>query len=97
MYKGKGQALGVFDIVILDEQIIDLLDNSIMVLYTDGISDAINRQNQMFGRQGILRTICNMPDQSVSNICDGLFNAVMQHQKHLPQFDDMTVVAIRAS
>ncbi len=95
--KGKGQALGVFDMVILDEQIIDLLDNSIMVLYTDGISDAINRQNQMFGRQGILRTICTMPDQSVSNICDGLFNAVMQHQKHLPQFDDMTVVAIRAS
>ena len=96
LYKGEGQALGIFDTVILDEQIIDLSDNSIMVLYTDGITDAINRQNQMFSLQGMLRTICNMPDQSVSNICDGLFNAVMQHQKHLPQFDDMTVVAVRA-
>ena len=97
LHKGEGQVLGVFDIVILDEQIIDLSDNSIMVLYTDGISDAINQQNQMFGIQGMLRTICNMQDQSVSIIGAGLFNAVMQHQKHLPQFDDMTVVALKAS
>jgi len=94
--KGKGQALGVFPIVNLDEQIIDLSDNSIMVLYTDGISDAIDRQNQRFGIRRLVYTICNMPDYSVSNVCDGVFNAVMNHQKHLPQFDDMTLVAIRA-
>ncbi len=95
--KGAGQALGVFDSVILDEQIIDLADNSIMVLYTDGLSDAINRQNQMFGLRRMMRTLSKMPDQSVAHICDELFNAVLQHQKHLPQFDDMTVVAVRAT
>ena len=94
--RGKGQALGVFDTVILDEQIIDLSDDAIMVLYTDGVSDAINRQNQMFGLRRMLRTLCKMPDQSVSTICDELFNAVLQHQKHLPQFDDMTVIGLRA-
>jgi len=94
--KGVGQALGVFDSVILDEQIIDLSNNSIMVLYTDGVSDAINPQNQSFGLRRMLRTLCKMQGQSVSNICDELFNAVLQHQKHLPQFDDMTMVAIRA-
>ena len=94
--KGQGQALGVFDFVILDEQIINLSNNSIMVLYTDGVSDAINRQNQMFGLRRMLRTLCKIPDQSVSNICNELFNAVQQHQKHLPQFDDMTIVALRA-
>ncbi|MGI9538159.1 MAG: SpoIIE family protein phosphatase [Desulfocapsaceae bacterium] len=96
VHKGEGQALGVFDTVILDEQSIDLSDNSIMVLYTDGLSDAIDRQNQRFGIRRMLRTICNMPDQSVSNVCDGIFNAVMNHQRHLPQFDDMTAVAVRA-
>ena len=96
VYKGEGQALGIFDIVILDEQIIDLSNNSIMVLYTDGLSDAIDRQNQRFGIRRMLRTICNMPDQSVANVCDGIFDAVMNHQKHLPQFDDMTVVAVKA-
>jgi serine phosphatase RsbU (regulator of sigma subunit)/CRP-like cAMP-binding protein len=96
LYKGDGQALGVFDMVSLDEQIIDLSDNSLMVLYTDGISDAINQQNQMFGIQGILRTICRMTNHSVPNMCDELFHAVMSHQKQLPQFDDMTAVVVKA-
>jgi len=97
LYKGKGQALGIFDVVTLDEQIVDLSDNCMMVLYTDGISDAINQKNKMFGLQGILRTICQMPNQSVSQVCDELFNAVAAHQSHLPQFDDMTVVGVRAN
>jgi serine phosphatase RsbU (regulator of sigma subunit) len=95
--KGEGQVLGVFDIVTLDEQIIDLSHNNMMVLYTDGISDAINRQSKMFGLQGILRTICCMQNQSVASVCDKLFEEVMKHQSHLPQFDDMTVVVARAS
>lgn len=96
LQKGEGQALGVLDSVILDEQTIDLSDNSIMVLYTDGLSDAIDRQNQRFGIQRLLRTICNMPGHSVSNVCDGVINSVMNHQKQLPQFDDITIVAVRA-
>lgn len=95
--KGKGQALGVFDSVVLDEQIVNLSDNSMMLLYTDGISDAINRENELFGLQGILRTICKMPNQSVSDMGDGLFKEVTKHQGDLPQFDDMTVVAVRST
>ncbi len=94
--RGVGQALGVFDSVVLEEQIIDLSNNNLMILYTDGVTDAINRQNQMFGLRKVIRTLCKMPGQSVSNICDELFNAVLQHQIHLPQFDDMTVIAVRA-
>lgn len=96
IYRGEGQALGIFDIVTLDEQVIDLSDNSMMLLYTDGISDAINQQNVMFGLHGILRTICSMPNQSVSCVCDKLFKEVTKHQSHLPQFDDITVVAVKA-
>lgn len=97
LYKGEGQALGVFDVVILDEQIIDLAQNSMMILYTDGVTDAINQKSKMFGQHGMLRTICNFQNQSVSSVCDGLFKEVMKHQSHLPQFDDMTVVAVKAS
>ncbi|MGI9569218.1 MAG: SpoIIE family protein phosphatase, partial [Desulfobulbia bacterium] len=75
LYKGEGQALGLFDIVTLDEQIINLSVNRTMLLYTDGITDAINRQNKMFGLQGLLRTTCGIPNHSAVNICDALFRA----------------------
>jgi sigma-B regulation protein RsbU (phosphoserine phosphatase) len=96
LHKGVGQALGIFDLVTLDEQIIDFSDNSIMLLYTDGVSDAINQQNMMFGLQGILRTMSSSRKIPISERCDKLFNEVTKHQSHLPQFDDMTVVAVRA-
>lgn len=94
--RGKGQALGIFDTLTLDEQDIFLTNKSTMVLYTDGITDAINRDNQMFGLQGLLHTVSDMPGQSVQAVCTELFRAVTKHQNPLPQFDDMTVVAIRA-
>ena len=96
LHKGEGQAIGIFDSVALDEQVIDLSDNSLMLLYTDGITDAINLQNEMFGIQGILQTLSNIQKQSVSNICDNVLDAVTRHQGHLPQFDDMTLLAVRA-
>ena len=94
--KGEGQVLGVLDTVVLDEQIIDLSNNHMMVLYTDGIKDAINPQSKMFGLGGILRTIRSMQNQSVLSVCDKLLKEVTKHQSHLPQFDDMTLVAVKA-
>ena len=97
LYKGEGQAIGIFDFVTLDEQVIDLSDNRLMLLYTDGITDAINHQNEMFGIKGILQTLSDFQMQSVTHICDNLLKTVTKHQSHLPQFDDMTLVAVRAT
>jgi len=93
--KGEGQVLGIFDSVTLDEQIIELSPNYTMMLYTDGITDAINRQNKMFGLKGILSTICRMANLPASRICDELFKAVTKHENRLPQYDDMAVIAVR--
>ena len=97
LYKGEGQALGIFEFVTLDEQVIDITQNSLMLLYTDGVTDAINHKNEMFGLKGIFQTIGDANSKPVSRICEELFEAVNRHQSHLPQFDDMTLVAIRAS
>ena len=94
--RGKGQALGILDTLTLDEQLINLTDKNMMLLYTDGITDAIDRDNQMFGLQSLIQNVSEMPEQSVVAVCEQLFKAVMKHQSTLPQFDDMTVVAIRA-
>ena len=94
--RGKGQALGILDTLTLDEQLINLTDKNMMLLYTDGITDAIDRDNQMFGLQSLIQNVSEMPEQSVAAVCEQLFKAVMKHQSPLPQFDDMTVVAIRA-
>lgn len=67
-----------------------------MMLYTDGISDANNRQNEMLGLKGILSTKCRMANLPASRIHDELLKAVTKHENRLPPYDDMAVMAVRA-
>jgi serine phosphatase RsbU (regulator of sigma subunit)/CRP-like cAMP-binding protein len=94
--RAKGQALGIFDTVTLEEQTIELTQNSIMLLYSDGITDATNRQNERFGFNGIRRTVGQMTKSPAETVCAGLISAVSEHQEDCLQYDDMTVIVVRA-
>lgn len=89
--KTKGQALGVFEEITLDEQTIELSKGSFLLLCSDGIPEAPNRQNISFGYDGIVRTVGRMPHASPQSVCDELIRAVVDHQAGSPQHDDMTI------
>jgi serine phosphatase RsbU (regulator of sigma subunit) len=94
--KTNGQALGVFEEITLDEQTVELSKGSMLVLCSDGIPEAPNRQNISFGYDGIARIVGCMPGASAQAVCDELIRAVVEHQAGSPQHDDMTVVLLRA-
>jgi serine phosphatase RsbU (regulator of sigma subunit)/CRP-like cAMP-binding protein len=94
--KTNGQALGVFEEVTLDEKTVELSKGSMLVLCSDGIPEAPNRQNISFGYDGIARTVVRMPAASAQAVCDELIRAVVEHQTGSLQHDDMTVVVLRA-
>ena len=96
MPKANGQLLGVFDEIALDEQTIELSKGSMLLLYSDGIPEAPNRQNVNFGYDGLVRTVGQMPGSSAQEVCDELIKAVVKHQAGSLQHDDMTVVVVRA-
>ena len=45
-----GQALELFDDVVLEERSVTLPPGSRIVLYTDGATDAVNPDNERYGR-----------------------------------------------
>jgi serine phosphatase RsbU (regulator of sigma subunit) len=94
--KTKGQALGVFEEVDLDEQTIELPRGSMLLLCSDGIPEAPNRQNISLGYDGVVRTVGRLPRASAQAICDELIRAAVRHQAGSPQHDDMTIVMLRA-
>ena len=96
MPKANGQLLGVFDEIALDEQTIELSKGSMLLLYSDGIPEAPNRQNVNFGYDGLVRTVGQMPGSSAQEVCDELIQAAVKHQAGSLQHDDMTVVVVRA-
>ncbi len=96
MPKSNGQALGVFDEIALDEQTVELSKGSMLLLYSDGIPEAPNRQNATFGYDGLVRTVGRMQGSSAQEVCDELIKTVVKHQAGSLQHDDMTVVVVRA-
>ena len=94
--KANGQALGVFEEITLDEQSVELSKGSMLLLCSDGITDAPNQNNVNFGYDGLVGTVGQMVNPSASTVCDELIKAVSKHQAGSLQYDDMTVVAMRA-
>ncbi len=96
MPRADGQALGVLDEIALDEQTVELCKGCMLLLYSDGISEATNRQNVRFGYEGVARTVGQAYGSSAQMVCDELIRAVDEHQAGSLQSDDMTVVVVRA-
>jgi serine phosphatase RsbU (regulator of sigma subunit)/CRP-like cAMP-binding protein len=96
MPQSNGMALGIFDALTLDEQTIEFSKNSMLLLCSDGIPDATNRQNERFGFNGIIRALDAMQQLSTQRVCNELIKAGIEHQGGSPQFDDMTVLAVKS-
>lgn len=92
----NGQALGLFDEVTIDEQTIQLTKNSVLLLFTDGIPDATNPQGMRFGKNSMTRTVSHLLQMSAANVCSEIIRKVIKHQENSHQFDDMTVIVVRA-
>ncbi|HTN70171.1 MAG TPA: PP2C family protein-serine/threonine phosphatase [Methylomirabilota bacterium] len=95
--KGHGHALGLFDEIALDEQKVQLSRGNMMLLYSDGITEATNRYNESFGFDRVGRTLIGLTQRSAQMICDKLMSTVSEHQRDSLQHDDMTVIVVRAA
>jgi sigma-B regulation protein RsbU (phosphoserine phosphatase) len=92
---GLGQPLGLFDHPVLDEQNLNLPPGGLLLIYSDGLSEASDSQGREFGAtrlQGILSISIQKTSQE---ICDQLWNEVKLYTAELAQQDDFTVVSIR--
>ena len=95
--RAKGQALGIFETVALEKQSVELTANSILLLYSDGLTDATDCRNERFGLKVIRLALDQMTASTAELVCDGLINAVTRHQGDCVQYDDMTVIVVRAA
>lgn len=93
--KGKGQPLGLFQDPLLDEQMLPLPQNSLVLVYTDGVTDQDDEGDNSFGLDRLrdaLRQTAALPAKAA---CTALLAAVDTFRGGAPQTDDITFVAAR--
>jgi sigma-B regulation protein RsbU (phosphoserine phosphatase) len=89
-------SLGVLDDPLLDEQVITVPHGSSLLLYTDGVTDAVDAQGRLFGLERLKEALHASREAAAQLLCDRLLEAVLEYGGTTPQVDDATLVAVRA-
>ena len=93
--RDPGQPLGLFEDLLLDEQSQVLQPGSVLMLYTDGVTEAINPDHQPFGTENAYGSISSQRQKSAGEICDHLLGVLKAYRKGRVIDDDVTVMAIK--
>jgi sigma-B regulation protein RsbU (phosphoserine phosphatase) len=93
----QGQLLGFFPDPKLDIQSIIIPPGNMLLLYTDGAFDARNPDGIHFGIDSLIETASLHVDQSPQTLCDQVIASLNKFQDSTPQYDDITLMAIKSS
>ncbi|HOI13980.1 MAG TPA: SpoIIE family protein phosphatase [Methanoculleus sp.] len=93
--KGTGIILGVMPEADYDEVTVDLKSGDLILLYTDGVTEAINPGEEQFGVNRLTETVASCRDLPPTAIIDRIRDAVVQFSGDEPQFDDLTLMVLR--
>ena len=90
-----GLVIGAMDGVRYKEYELTLRPGSKLFLYTDGVPEATNAQNELFGTERMLAALNIEPEASPETILKNVQSAVEDFVKEAEQFDDLTMLCIR--
>ncbi|MFA6293703.1 MAG: SpoIIE family protein phosphatase [Victivallales bacterium] len=90
-----GPALAVVPGAIYQDHSIQLDDKDLLILYTDGVTEAMNPSNIMFDEEGLLEHIRSEGHQSAKLFLQNLGRKVHEHAAGAEQSDDITALAVR--
>jgi len=95
LHKG-GMILGVMETTIpYDSETINLQKDDVIVLFTDGISEAMNKEFEEFSDERLEEKCVKLSSFSAKEILDGITNEVTNFTKGASQSDDITMVVLK--
>jgi serine phosphatase RsbU (regulator of sigma subunit) len=87
-------ALGMFDGVCYPARPLQLAAGDILVTYSDGLTDAENQREEMFGEERLLQLIRKTAPAGGQALEKELLGAIETFTKGTPQTDDITFVIV---
>jgi sigma-B regulation protein RsbU (phosphoserine phosphatase) len=91
-----GVAVGALDDAEYTQEEIPLNFGDVMVLYTDGITEAVNDMEEMYDLPRLIEIIRTHRDSTSQEIVDEIIRSVFAFSGAQPQFDDITLMVVKA-
>ncbi len=87
-------ALGMFDSASYQSRALHLDKGDILVVYSDGLTDAQNQQEEMFGEERLLKIIQQEAPSGSHALEQKFLKAIEEFTQGTPQSDDITFVVV---
>lgn len=91
----RGIVLGILEDIDLDEETISLASNDLVIMYTDGVTEALNSQMEEFGLERLKAVIQENAYKTADEVQAAIMEAVLVFAATTPQTDDMTLVVVK--
>lgn len=92
LLEAGGCPIGLFSDWTYEEETISVSPEDLFVIYTDGITEAQNQENQEFGEDRLKQVILDHRTKPREDIQNRILAAVADFSLSAGQFDDQTVV-----
>ncbi|MGD8585280.1 MAG: SpoIIE family protein phosphatase [Chloroflexota bacterium] len=92
--EGNGRFLGMLDPLELVEFSAELQPGDRLVIFSDGVPDAVNEAGTQYGYQRMRDYLKKNREWPIKFLVDGLASDVAKWQGELPAFDDLTLLIL---
>jgi serine phosphatase RsbU (regulator of sigma subunit) len=90
-----GMALGVITDIELEQRDTRMEPGDLLLLYTDGVTDALNNKYDEFGLTRLCSVVQAHQTESAASVIQAINQAVDEFVGDTPQFDDFTLVILK--
>jgi len=87
--------VAVFEDLTYQNTTIELGENTTIIAFSDGVSEAENTKREFFGTERIARTLQNTENRSSVAIKDKLLHDIQAYTSGQEQSDDLTIVVVK--
>jgi sigma-B regulation protein RsbU (phosphoserine phosphatase) len=92
MLRPTGAAIGLIEEAEYAEKKVELHEDDLLVMYTDGVTEALNLQNQEFGRKRLQKLSRQINNKPVKEMVQEIRQGLEKFTEGKPLADDTTIV-----
>ncbi|MGC9436030.1 MAG: SpoIIE family protein phosphatase [Methanomicrobiales archaeon] len=93
--QADGIALGVLEEMVFESVQVALSPGDLVVMYTDGVTEAQNEANEEFGEDRLVEMVTRSRSLDAESVLDAIITAITDHAGTHPQHDDITLLVLK--
>ena len=96
-----GVMLGMFPNDVLaqiseyEQETTQLWSGDVVLFYTDGVTETVNPEGDLYGEERLEEVATRVKNENVDQICQAIYDDVIEFQGEAQQFDDLTLMVLK--